>query len=52
MAFIKTSVGVTPVKTTEIFIPVGTKKDNLFWDGTKWVTEQEWLKLSKDKSHG
>lgn len=50
MAFIKTSVGVTPVKITETFIPVGTKKDNLFWDGTKWVTEQEWL--SKDKNHG
>jgi len=52
MAFTKTSVGITPVKTTQLPIAVGTQKDNLFWTGIKWVTKEEFEQLTEGKKNG
>ena len=50
MAFVKTSVGVTPPDKVEVnktpskgdFREFGGKTE--YWDGSKWVSEEEWLK--------
>ena len=50
MAFTKTGISVTspkPVKNPEQLLQPGDKRGNKVWDGSKWISEEEWASSQK-----
>lgn len=44
MAFLKTGVGLAPVRFLESVIPpeIGEERGGQIWDGTNWIPKADW----------
>jgi|TARA_R110000824_G_scaffold230622_2_gene418286 hypothetical protein len=50
MAFMKTSIAFQKPRIATDNPPIrGEKRDDLVWDGEKWISEKEWEAQSKNE---